>query len=104
MEPWGFPLQERILPHRAIQVVARWLGNPGLDIPFRVVFRDERLVDPERSILGIWSTNLYTGAAYAEMHLDMLISAGDENKVDSISVKAKAEIKMMPGSKGVSWV
>ncbi|XP_030512670.2 uncharacterized protein LOC115726776 [Rhodamnia argentea] len=86
----------------AIQILAKWLGNTGLDIPLTVVLRDKRILDTERQIMGIWSTNLYTGAVYTEMFLNLLISAGDRHKLSCCVIDAKAQVNMTEESKGLS--
>lgn len=47
-----------------IQVLVKWLGCAGTNIPVQIAIRDERLKDPTESIIKLWSGNLFEGIIY----------------------------------------
>ena len=86
----------------AVQILIKWLGNSGVDIPIKISIRDLRILNKEKSILGLWSSNLYTGAVYTILALDHTISAMDKHIEDSLVLDIKAGIDLQPGSKSLS--
>lgn len=86
----------------AIQVLIKYLGNAGLDIPVRISIRDERQLDVKQSIIGIWSSNLYTGAVYTEMQLDCLLNISDKNIDQALRLAVKADNQVLEGSKNLA--
>ena len=67
----------------ALQILVKYLGNPGKDIPVKIAITDDRCIDPEQSINGLISSNLYTGAFYSVLFMDLTFSAADQN-IDEI--------------------
>ncbi|UML14524.1 movement protein [Viola yellow mottle virus] len=86
----------------AIQILVRYLGNAGLDIPIRLIVRDERQMDTQKSIMGLWSSNLYTGAVYTMMELDYCLSATDRNIDSALRLSVIADNNVMEGSKNLA--
>lgn len=86
----------------AIQILVKWLGNAGTDIPIKISIRDCRNLDKQKSILGLWSSNLYTGAIYTIMSLDYTISANDKNISDCLVLDVTAGVDLLEGSKSLA--
>ncbi|AFO54489.1 movement protein [Rose yellow vein virus] len=86
----------------AVQILVKWLGNAGLDIPVKIAIRDKRIINIEKSIMGLWASNLYTGAVYTVLALDLLVSANDKNLEDLIVFDIKADIDLVEGSQALA--
>lgn len=86
----------------AIQILVKWLGNAGIDILVKIAIRDERHLDTEKSILGLWSSNLYTGAVYTVLYMDYMFSAADKNIDQILTVYVKPSIDLLEGSKALA--
>lgn len=55
----------------------------------------------KKSIIGLWSSNLYTGAVYTELYTDCMFSAMDKNIDAIMTFLVKPTIEMMEGSKAI---
>lgn len=86
----------------AVQILVKWLGNSGIDIPLQIAIRDERLSDPKQSILGLWSSNLYSGAVYTELFTDLLFSAAEKNIDQILTIQFKPTVERLEGSKALA--
>lgn len=86
----------------AVQILVKWLGNSGIDIPLQIAIRDERLSDPKQSILGLWSSNLYSGAVYTELFTDLFFSAAEKNIDQILTIQAKPTVERLEGSKALA--
>lgn len=86
----------------AVQILVKWRGSSGLDIPLTILARDLRLVDPKQQIIGIYSSNLYSGSVYTEIPTDIMVSAQDPHKTAVFSIDVKAYVQLLEGSKGIS--
>ena len=88
----------------ALQILVKFLGNAGIDIPIKVSIRDLRIRGKQESIIGLWSSNLYSGAVYIELTVDMTLSVNDANIEDCLVIDVFADIDMEPGSKAIAVV
>lgn len=82
----------------AVQILVKYLGNPGKDIPVKIAITDDRCINPETSINGLISSNLYTGAFYSVLFMDLTFSAADENIDEILKIFVKTQVEMIQGS------
>lgn len=82
----------------AVQILVKYLGNPGKDIPVKIAITDDRCIDPETSINGLICSNLYTGAFYSVLFMDLTFSAADENIDEILKIFVKSQVEMIQGS------
>lgn len=70
--------------------------------PVSIALRDTRILDVQKSIIGLMSSNLYTGNVYAVVYTDLTFSAHDSNIGHVLNLQVKASIDLLPGSKSIS--
>lgn len=85
-----------------VQILVKWLGNAGVNIPLKIAMIDERLSDPKQGIIGLYSTNLFSGAAYTEIHTDFTLSMKDQNLSEAFVIIIDPTINMTEGSRAIS--
>lgn len=85
-----------------MQILVKWLGNAGIDIPIKLAIRDERILDEEKYIIELWSSNHYTGAVYTVLYTEYMFSAEDKNIDSILTIYVKPTLDLLEGSKAVA--